>query len=160
MPDDNLIGKTRLRRIKQASYIPFSLTDPIPVKPISKASAEEYLKVKFVTTEQFNAVKELFDKRPIMSKMVVSYETQISNDKLKYILPILSYYYTTGPWRIMWVRFGYDPRKDFESRYYQQLDYRVRMNIGIKDHVSKYYFFGQKYICRAMVKYIMYKLSF
>lgn len=70
-----------------------------------------------------------------MSKMVVAYETHITNEKLKYILPTLAYYFTTGPWRIMWVRFGYDPRKDFESRYYQQLDYRIRLNSGIKGHV-------------------------
>lgn len=135
--DDGLIGKTRLRRIKHASYISFNLTDAIPNPPLTTAVATEYLKVKFITIEQFNAVKELFDKRPIMSKMVVSFETKVPNDKLKYILPILCYYYTTGPWRIMWVRFGYDPRKDFESRYFQQLDYRVRTHTGIKDHVSK-----------------------
>lgn len=71
-----------------------------------------------------------------MSKMVVAYETNINSEKLKYILPTLAYYFTTGPWRIMWVRFGYDPRKDFESRYYQQLDYRITLNSGIKGHVS------------------------
>lgn len=70
-----------------------------------------------------------------MSKMVVAYETNINSEKLKYILPTLAYYFTTGPWRIMWVRFGYDPRKDFESRYYQQLDYRITLNSGIKGHV-------------------------
>lgn len=133
--DDGLIGRRRNRRIKQASYIPFSLTDPIPQKPIDPTSALDFLKLKFVKIEQYNLVKELFDRRPVVSKMVASYETKIPNDKLKYILPTLGYYYTTGPWRIMWVRFGYDPRKDFESRYYQQLDYRVRMHIGVRERV-------------------------
>lgn len=126
-------GKTRLRRQKHTQYIPFQLTDPLPTEP--KALTCNYLKLKFISTEEYNQVKEMFDKRPIMSKMVVAYETQITNEKLKYILPTLAYYFTTGPWRIMWVRFGYDPRKDFESRYYQQLDYRIRLNSGIKGHV-------------------------
>lgn len=30
------------------------------------------------------------------------------------------------------VRFGYDPRKDFSSRYLQMLDYRVKQNAGFK----------------------------
>lgn len=35
----------------------------------------------------------------------------------------------------MWVRFGYDPRKDFNSRYYQTLDYRIRSNT-LKEKVT------------------------
>lgn len=34
------------------------------------------------------------------------------------------------------MRFGYDPRKDFESRYYQQFDYRLRTQVGCKDLVD------------------------
>lgn len=132
-----LIGKTRIRRRRPASYIPFHLTGDLPTAPVSMADALEQIKLKFISTDQFTAVKELFDRRPIVSKMVISYETKVPSDKLKYILPLLSFYYTSGPWRIMWVRYGYDPRKDFESRYYQQLDYRVRMHLGIRDHVRR-----------------------
>lgn len=123
-----LIGRTRTRFRKPAFYIPFSITAAVPLQAPSHLS--EFLLLKFVTVEQFNMVKELFNRRPIMTKMFISYETRISNEKLKYIMPLLSYYYTTGPWRVMWVRFGYDPRKDFESRYYQQLDYRARLYIN------------------------------
>lgn len=35
-----------------------------------------------------------------------------------------------------WVRFGYDPRKDFESRYYQQFDYRMRTQVGCKEMID------------------------
>lgn len=62
------------------------------------------------------------------------YETRMPRQKLKIILPALAYYYTTGPWRLMWVRFGYDPRKDFASRYYQNLDYRIRTS-GLKEQI-------------------------
>ena len=98
----------------------------------------EALKVKFVTSEQYNLVKELFDKRPVLTKMIIMYETHVPNEKLKIILPTLSFYYTTGPWRVMWVRYGYDPRKDFESRYYQQLDYRARTQRRLSKRVNCY----------------------
>lgn len=32
----------------------------------------------------------------------------------------------TGPWRSLWVRLGYDPRKTKESKKYQLLDFRIR----------------------------------
>lgn len=63
-----------------------------------------------------------------LSHSSLAFETKIPRQKLKIILPSLAYYFTTGPWRLMWVRFGYDPRKDFTSRYYQTLDYRIRSN--------------------------------
>lgn len=130
-----LIGRTRTRFRKPAYYLPFNISDPIPQHPPPHVQSSEFLMLKFVTVEQFNMVKALFERRPIMTKMFVSYETKISDEKLKYIMPLLSYYYTTGPWRIMWVRFGYDPRKDFESRYYQQLDFRARLYVGMRNHM-------------------------
>lgn len=61
-------------------------------------------------------------------------------EQLKILLPTVSFYYTTGPWRVCWVRFGYDPRipQNFDSRFYQILDYRVRSAGGIKAEVSYY----------------------
>jgi hypothetical protein len=32
----------------------------------------------------------------------------------------------TGPWRSLWIRFGYDPRKHPEAKIYQVLDFRIR----------------------------------
>ena len=32
----------------------------------------------------------------------------------------------TGPWRSLWVRLGYDPRKIPEAKKYQVLDFRIR----------------------------------
>lgn len=55
--DSTVIGLSRNRRFKHASYMPFSLTGPIPVKP--HLQALRLLKYKFVTTEQFNTVKEV-----------------------------------------------------------------------------------------------------
>lgn len=124
--ESTIVGMSRLRRFKHACYIPFSLTNPIPEK--AQFQALKMLKFKFITNEQFNMIKEYLDRQPIWLRSSLAYETKIPRQKLKIILPSLAYYFTTGPWRLMWVRFGYDPRKDFTSRYYQTLDYRIRSN--------------------------------
>lgn len=59
----------------------------------------------------------------------------INQDHLKYILPSVAYYFTTGPWRNFWIKLGYDPRKDRESAMLQSLDYRVRLEGGISQKV-------------------------
>lgn len=124
--ESTIVGMSRNRRFKHACYIPFSLTNPIPEK--AQYQALKMLKFKFITNEQFNMIKEYLDRQPIWLRSSLAYETKIPRQKLKIILPSLAYYFTTGPWRLMWVRFGYDPRKDFTSRYYQTLDYRIRSN--------------------------------
>lgn len=134
--DSELIGRSRVRFRKAAFYLNFSLTDPIPECPPDGISLPDMLMVKFVSVEQLNQVRDMFAARPIMSKMYISWQTKIPNEKLKYILPLLSFYYTTGPWRIMWVRYGYDPRKDFESRYMQQLDFRVRFFVSANNAIA------------------------
>lgn len=45
----------------------------------------------------------------------------------------------TGPWRSLWIRFGYDPRRHPEAKIYQVLDFRIRcgMKSGKNDqHLS------------------------
>lgn len=55
--NSTIIGLTRNRRFKHATYIPFSLADPIPDK--AHPQALRMLKFKLVTNEQFNLVKEV-----------------------------------------------------------------------------------------------------
>jgi len=57
-------------------------------------------------------------------------------ERLKFMLPALAYYFTTGPWRNQWVRFGYDPRTDPTAAMYQTLDYRVRLQGGARHQVA------------------------
>lgn len=78
----------------------------------------------------------MFQKRPIWTRKALLAECDIEDRRLAYILTSVSYFYLTGPWRTCYVRFGYDPRKNFESRYYQILDYRVRQSGGFKNSVK------------------------
>ena len=69
-------------------------------------------------------------------------------EQLRLIIPAVAFYHTIGPWRVTWNRFGYDPRKNFDSRYYQILDYRIRNDVGVKNYV--------KYIVKvANITYIL-----
>jgi general transcription factor 3C polypeptide 5 (transcription factor C subunit 1) len=71
---------------------------------------------------------QLFEERPIWSKNGIRSQPgiQLAQDQLKHILPFVGYFWVTGPWRALWARFGYDPRRDPTAKVYQLVDYRVR----------------------------------
>lgn len=60
------------------------------------------------------------------SKAAIQHKTGILAESLKVILPAVSYFWTNGPWRMIWTKFGVDPRYDFNMRIYQTLDFRIR----------------------------------
>lgn len=63
----------------------------------------------------------------------------------------MSYNFTSGPWKTLWVKLGYDPRSTTASKVYQCIDYRMPKDItmietrrsrqkfkaGIHEHRSK-----------------------
>jgi len=129
----NIIGRTRQRRSHHAIFVTYDV-DQIPTKP--RDVALNQLKLKFIDQERFQLVKEKFSERPAWSKNALNAITGISPERLKFMLPALAYYFTTGPWRNQWVRFGYDPRKDPTAAMYQTLDYRVRLQGGARHQVA------------------------
>ena len=46
------------------------------------------------------------------------------------LLVLVGYYFTSGPWKKLWVKFGYDPRSDPSSKKYQCLDFRLPKDVG------------------------------
>lgn len=129
----NIIGRTRRRRSIHAIFVNFDVPE-IPRKP--RDMALKLLQVKFLEEQHLSVVRKLFEERPVWSKYALLCRTQFSSDQLKYLLPSVAYYFVTGPWRVMWVRFGYDPRKDTSARVYQTLDYRLRQKGGMKTKVK------------------------
>ncbi|XP_028317974.1 general transcription factor 3C polypeptide 5 [Gouania willdenowi] len=73
-----------------------------------------------------HAARQLFESRPIWSKNGIKANVNLPPDKIKRLLPAFAYYMVTGPWRSLWVRFGYDPRKTPDAKKYQLLDFRIR----------------------------------
>ncbi|KAL7134463.1 hypothetical protein ABFS83_11G028700 [Erythranthe nasuta] len=76
------------------------------------------------------AVCELFDERPVWVKKSLAEQLHdrglnVENKMLKRFLVVVAYYFSNGPYLRFWIRKGYDPRQDPESRIYQRTDFRV-----------------------------------
>ena len=124
-----IIGRTRQRRTLHAVFVNYE-NPKVPERPSDVALHQ--LKVKFIDEAMLQEVHDAFNNQPIWTKTGLSAVTGQSLERLKFILPTVAYYFTSGPWRNQWVKFGYDPRKDPSSAIYQTLDYRVRLEGGAK----------------------------
>jgi len=113
---------------------PFTPKEPLQV---AVRNVNRYLP-NYLHTDAYKALKKLFDQRPIWSKTACAAHLEEAYSlHIKYLLPMMSYCFLTGPWRNMWVRFGYDPRKEIGAKMYQVLDYRVRSVINRNKVVRK-----------------------
>ncbi|KAM6372124.1 general transcription factor 3C polypeptide 5 isoform 2-T2 [Pluvialis apricaria] len=123
---ENLIGLSRARRPHNAIFVNFD-DEEIPTKPLD-AAVQTWKKVctNPVDKKVEEELRKLFEVRPVWSRNAVKANISVHPDKLKLLLPYLAYYMLTGPWRSLWVRFGYDPRKHPEAKIYQVLDFRIR----------------------------------
>ncbi|CAI5794138.1 Hypothetical predicted protein [Podarcis lilfordi] len=126
LSSENLIGLSRARRPHNAIFINFE-DEEIPMKPLD-AAEQTWRRVcsNAVDHKAEEELRKLFEVRPVWSRNAVKANISIHPDKLKFLLPYLAYYMLTGPWRSLWVRFGYDPREHPEAKFYQVLDFRIR----------------------------------
>jgi len=129
----NIICRTRQRRTHFAIFLSFK-DEGVPTAPLPGAMSQ--VRVKFMDNELYSGLQKEFLKRPIWSKNALKVRLGYSSDKLKYLLPTQSFYFHTGPWRNLWIVFGYDPRKDPTAWIYQTFDYRIRQAGGVKTKVE------------------------
>ncbi|XP_019959781.1 general transcription factor 3C polypeptide 5 [Paralichthys olivaceus] len=122
----SFIGLNRVRRPNNAIFVSF--TDPTVPSECLEGAKLNWARVclKDSDRESEEQLKMMFESRPIWSRNAVKANINIHPDKLKLLLPLFAYYMVTGPWRSLWVRFGYDPRKNPDSKKYQMLDFRFR----------------------------------
>lgn len=123
---DNFIGLNRARRPHNAMFV--SYDDPGVPSECAEAAKANWDRVcqkpcDYVAEEE---MRKLFESRPIWSRNAVKANLDIHPEKLKLLLPVIAYYTVTGPWRSLWVRLGYDPRKNPDAKKYQLLDFRIR----------------------------------
>lgn len=133
--DANFSITNRSTRSSYGIWVPFDKDVAIPTKADERA--KDVVKEGLVSLEVFNSVKKLFEDRPIWT--LASIRAHMKNPPKRYlsnILALLSYSFSTGPWRNCLVRLDYDPRKTSESRYYQVCDFRVRAVAGLKTDVK------------------------
>ncbi|KAG6484137.1 hypothetical protein ZIOFF_060931 [Zingiber officinale] len=87
------------------------------------------------------AVSNLFKEKPIWPRWSL-YERlrhdghQVSANHLKRLLFRAGYYFSTGPFGRFWIRKGYDPRIDPESRIFQKVDFRVPLQLRCSEITS------------------------
>ena len=111
----------RQERSSQAILLTYKCKEvPMKCNERLKAARNE------IVCECVEKLKELFEIRPCYLKSVLLCITNYSPSTLKEALPHVAYYFTTGPWRSCWVRFGYDPRENPEAKMFQMIDYRLR----------------------------------
>lgn len=118
-----IIGRTRKKRSTMSYLINYG--DPIPQGP-EQSLVKERRALPAQDQQIVNKLEECFNKQRIWSKASICYELNCSILDVKYSLPIVAYYYLTGPFRTMWVKYGYDPCKDASSKFLQTLDFRVK----------------------------------
>lgn len=126
----------RMSRATNGIAIPFSMVEPVPSVP-NESVKDIISTITLITQEEMDEVKKLFKERPIWTLASLRAHMRVPPKRLNYILAGVAFYYSTGPWRNCFVRLGFDPKKNFESRNYQMLDYRVRQGAGFKEEVSK-----------------------
>ncbi|CAI8612601.1 unnamed protein product [Vicia faba] len=76
------------------------------------------------------AVSRLFDEKPIwcknsLTERLLEKGLSFSHGMIRRLLSRIAYYFSSGPFLRFWIKKGYDPRKDPDSRIYQRIDYRV-----------------------------------
>ncbi|KAK1155886.1 general transcription factor 3C polypeptide 5-like isoform X1 [Acipenser oxyrinchus oxyrinchus] len=126
LSSENLIGLSRARRPHNAIFVNFE-DKAVPTEAM-EAAVLNWKRVCSHPNEQQSEeeLRQLFQSRPVWSRNAVKANLEIHPEKLKLLLPYVAYYMLTGPWRSLWVRFGYDPRKDPKAKAYQVLDFRIR----------------------------------
>ncbi|KAL3870884.1 hypothetical protein ACJMK2_038915 [Sinanodonta woodiana] len=129
---DNLIGTVRQRRTVYTIFVNYG--KEIPDKALDEAT--ENLNYFMIDPKWVEETQQLFKEHPCWLKVMLKLRVSFRPDRLKYILPIVAYYYLDGPWRCQWVKIGYDPSKDPSSKIYQTIDYRVKQNSLIKVSIS------------------------
>lgn len=126
--EENLIGKRRRRRPGSAYLVPFDV-EVVPTEPQEEARQSVYrMKLK----DELELLTKLFQERPMWSRSALLVCSKLPISTLKVVLPMIAFYFLSGPWRTAWCRLGHDPRKDKESRMYQVVDFRMRNKVLAK----------------------------
>eukprot|EP00002_Diphylleia_rotans_P010855 TRINITY_DN2149_c0_g1_i3.p1 TRINITY_DN2149_c0_g1~~TRINITY_DN2149_c0_g1_i3.p1 ORF type:complete len:485 (-),score=85.37 TRINITY_DN2149_c0_g1_i3:227-1681(-) len=108
------------RALRSLITLTFNSPDPAPTK------AQEDLPPLNETEDAYICIKKIMDERPIVSRLYLeAHIPEEYHNKIKRIMPYLAYSFATGPWRTFYIRIGYDPRTEPDSRIYQVYDFRI-----------------------------------
>ncbi|KAL6873665.1 hypothetical protein ACP4OV_013747 [Aristida adscensionis] len=123
LPSSNAISKSMQRGLVQEQW---EMHIPVP----GKINWEDHVSKNTADWDWQIAVCKLFDERPVWPRQSL-YERlhddgmHVSQNQFRRLLFRAGYYFSTGPFGKLWIRRGYDPRKDSESRIFQRIDFRM-----------------------------------
>lgn len=84
------------------------------------------------------ALQECFKNRPVWTKnALMQYSPSIAWTTMRNLMPHIAFKYRNGPFRQCFVRYGYDPRQEPSSFYYQILDLRITVVDGNRSKSSE-----------------------
>lgn len=118
-----IIGKTRKKRSTMSYLLNFG--DSVPDAPPEKLIKEREV-MSSQEREMIPKLKNCFEKQKVWTKAGLCFELNCGSLDIKNVLPLVAYYYTTGPFIKMWCKYGYDPHKDQSSKPLQTLDFRIK----------------------------------
>ncbi|GFO00124.1 general transcription factor 3c polypeptide 5 [Plakobranchus ocellatus] len=99
----------------------------VPAKPHPEGHLSLDRLPKSYQQSGLEAIKKLFKERPVWSKAALQVVIEpVYKVYVTYLLPMVAFYFTSGAWKSLWCRFGYDPRTLPASKIYQVVDFRIR----------------------------------
>lgn len=119
----NIIGRTRKKRSTMTYLLNYG--DTVPDKAPEKLIKERETLSNFEHS-LVPRMRDCFARQKVWSKAALCHELGCTFQDVKYSLPLVAYHWLTGPFRTMWVEYGYDPHKDKSSKTLQTLDFRIK----------------------------------
>ncbi|KAK3769134.1 hypothetical protein RRG08_067111 [Elysia crispata] len=122
----DVIETERKNRFLGSIHVTFDHTG-VPMEPHPDASL--YLG-KLPQNQQkmgLEALRKLFKERPVWTKAGLQVNIEATyRQYIKFLLPMVAFYFTNGAWKSLWCKLGYDPRTVPASKVYQTVDFRIR----------------------------------
>ncbi|XP_039794801.1 transcription factor tau subunit sfc1-like isoform X4 [Panicum virgatum] len=129
LPSSNAVSKSMHRGVVQERWemkVGPTLALPFNIQVVpGKINWEDHVRKNSVDWDWQMAVCKLFDERPVWPRQSLYERLQddgvhVSQNQFKRLLFRAGYYFSTGPFGKFWIRRGYDPRKDPDSRISQK----------------------------------------
>ncbi|KAH9448069.1 hypothetical protein Pst134EB_022056 [Puccinia striiformis f. sp. tritici] len=129
------------RLINKAKYVPMgpqTMTFDQPDVP-KAALARDIDQKKPENLPLLEKLSSLFEQRPIWSRMAFHHQLTLTDLRYirqnKVVLALYCYLFSDGPFRDLLIKFGYDPRRNSESRFFQRISLR---NVDRKEAKDKF----------------------
>ncbi|GAU93622.1 hypothetical protein RvY_05537 [Ramazzottius varieornatus] len=127
--------ETTVKRIRKnfARVVKWTVGERPPYVPIEAfPEARKNLEDRVLQDhpEFFETARNLFHERPLWLRHDFYEALHIAHPGLlrehrRYVLPVVAFRYSNGPWRKMWCRMGFDPSTDPKMREHQVVDFRI-----------------------------------